>query len=85
MERKAYLQFGRATFGEPCQTVEVPLKETAAPRSGQTVTGYGSRIPTGYMIQWEGRWRRVYAACWGNSASHYIGPAGDWLATVTIN
>lgn len=79
---QAFLQFGRA--GEPMQTVGVPVRETEAPRSGQTQTGYGSKLPTPYMVQWEGRWRRVYAACYGNAASHYIGRPGAWLATVDI-
>lgn len=80
---EAYLQFSAGPSG-PFQTVAVPVKEAEAPRSGRTVTGYGSKIPTPYMVRWEGRWRRVYAACYGNAASHYIGKPGDWLATVDV-
>lgn len=37
-------------------------------------SGYGSRIPTRYwvMLPTESRWRKVYAMCYGNSASLYV-------------
>jgi len=57
-------------------------RETSLPRSGLTGSGYGNRLPTRYMVQFAGRWRRVYAACFGNSATLYIGKPGEWLATV---
>lgn len=76
---KAYLHFG---FGnEPRLTVAVPHKKTEQPLF-RSSTGYGPRIPTEHMVKHEGRWRRVYVACYGNSGSAYIGPAGDWTATV---
>lgn len=82
-ERKAFLHFG--TGNEPRQTVSVPCRETKAPRGGQTQTGYGPRIPTAYLVQWAGRWRRVYVANYGNAGSAYIGPRSDWLATVDLD
>lgn len=87
MTNKAYLHFGGAACGAPrgpMQTIGVELRETTAPRSGQTVSGYGAKLPTPYLVKWAGKWRRVYAACYGNSASHYIGNPGAWLATVSI-
>lgn len=78
---KAFLHFGKGS--EPRLTVSVPMRETDLPQ-GMTRTGYGARLPTTYLVQWEGRWRRVYAACYGNSPSLYIGPSGDWLATVNV-
>jgi hypothetical protein len=57
-------------------------RETERPRSGQTVSGYGNKLPTPYMVQFAGRWRRVYAACFGNAATLYIGKPGEWIATV---
>ena len=36
---QGYLHFG--TGNEPRQTVSVPVREADAPRSGQTVYGYG--------------------------------------------
>lgn len=65
-----YLQHGVA--GGPYQTERVEHRETPAPRSGNTTSGYGSRIPTGYMVRYLNRWRRVYAICYSNSPSHYI-------------
>lgn len=84
---KAYLHFGGAgtvdTFG-PRLTIETMAKDTGAPRSGQTVTGYGARIPSPYMVKHNGKWRRVYIACYGNAGSAYIGKPGAWLATVDV-
>ena len=80
---QGYLHFG--TGSEPRQTVSVPVREADAPRSGQTVYGYGSKMPTPYMVKWEGRWRRVYAARYGNAGTTYIGKPGAWLATVDVD
>lgn len=83
MFKSAYLHFG--TDSEPRQTVSVPFRESEAPRSGRTVTGYGPKLPTSFEVRWNGRWRRVYAACYGNSSSTYIGKPGAWEATVSID
>jgi hypothetical protein len=87
---KAYLQFGSSatlTPG-PFQTVEVPAKlaEMGWQKRGQTwtATGYGARIPSAYTVKWEGRWRRVYVACFGNAGTAYLGKPGAWLCTVGI-
>jgi hypothetical protein len=85
MAKEAFLQFGGAALGTPAgpfQTVAVLLRETEAPRSGSTATGYGSALPTPYLVQWQGRWRRVRVACFSNSGTAYIGKPGAWLATV---
>jgi len=85
---KAYLHFGGAGTVDhprgPMLTLEAPAKITDAPRSGRTVTGYGARIPSPYMVRLHGRWRRVYVAQWGNSGVAYIGKAGAWLCTVDL-
>lgn len=78
----AYLHFGKGD--EPRQTVNVEARETALPRTRRPLHGYGARIATEWLVLWAGRWRRVYAACYGNSPSLYIGPSGDWLATVDV-
>ena len=82
----AYLHFG--TGNEPRQTINVDVIEAPLAHHKRglsyTATGYGNRIPTVYMVQWQGRWRRVYAACYGNAASTYIGKANAWLATVDV-
>lgn len=83
---EAYLQFGRGN--EPRQTIAVPVKESPMwwHNAGRTYTasGYGRRIPSRYMVQWEGRWRRVYICQYSNAGSAYIGPSRDWLAAVDI-
>ena len=44
-----------------------------APQSGQTATGYGSKIPTRYMVRTiDQKWRRVYAVCYSNAATLYV-------------
>jgi hypothetical protein len=82
----AWLHFG--TGNEPRQTINVDVIEAPLAHHKRglsyTATGYGNRIPTAYMVKWEGRWRRVYAACYGNAASTYIGKANAWLATVDV-
>ena len=83
---KAFLHFG--TGSEPRQTVEVEAKREPMRHHklglSWTASGYGPRIPSDLMVKWEGRWRRVYIACYGNAGSAYIGPARAWLATVDI-
>lgn len=82
--KEAYLHFGKGN--EPRQTVRVPFRVTEQPAKGRyNLTGYGPQIPTRYMIQWEGRWRRVYVANYGNAGTAYIGKPGNWLATVDID
>jgi hypothetical protein len=73
---KAYLHFGGAACGTPqgpFLTTETEFKETDLPKTGQTVSGYGARIPTPYMVKFNGKWRRVYACCYGNAPTLYIG------------
>lgn len=38
-----------------------------------TATGYGKRIPTRYMVRYNGKWRRVYCAIYSNIGTCYIG------------
>lgn len=69
-------------------TRSVPVKQ--APLEWQkrglqfTVSGYGSRIPTEYMINVDGRWRRVYCRIYSNVGSLFIGKKYDNTATVQI-
>lgn len=45
-----------------------------------SATGYGSRIPTRYMVKFNGRWRRVYCRQYSNAGTLYIGklsPLGE--------
>lgn len=62
MALSAYLQHGRA--GEPMRTESVPVRESVmgwqAAGLTWTASGYGARIATRYMVQVDGRWRRIY-------------------------
>jgi hypothetical protein len=84
---QAYLHFG--TGNEPRQTIATEARESVmfwqAAGLTWTATGYGARIPSHYMVKFEGRWRRVYIARYGNAGTYYIGKAGQWLATVDID
>jgi len=72
-----YLQFGKAP--QPMQTVKADaVKLTETPRNN-SASGYGSKLPTRYMIQHNNRWRRVYAICWSNCATHYILIQGELI------
>lgn len=62
--------------------VTVEHKTTESPVWGQPVSGYGRAIPTPHMVKWNGKWRRVYCAIFGNAGSLYIGKPGQWLATI---
>lgn len=76
MTLTAYLQHG--TQGEPMRTEEVPVKREPMAHHlrglSYTASGYGSRIPTEYMVQVNGKWRRVYCAIFSNIGTTYIGP-----------
>ena len=45
----------------------------------RSVTGYGGKIPTRYMLRYEGRWHRVYMMQYGNSGTPYIKHKGEDL------
>ena len=89
MNMEAFLQFGGAAFGGgPMQTVGVDIQERLLPWQvlglQYTQSGYGRQIPSPYVIKWNGRWRRVYIACYGNASTCYIKQGSEWLATVDI-
>jgi len=44
-----------------------------------TATGYGSKIPTQYMVRFNDKWRRVYCAVYSNIGTLYIGKRSDNL------
>jgi len=78
---EAILKHGAGSTG-PFLDESVPVKETKAPRFFSS-TGYGSKIPTAYMVKWQSRWRRVYAICYSNASSFYI-KSNDGLLFVNI-
>lgn len=48
---------------------------------GQSPTGYGSKIPTDWMLKFDGEKRsyRVYAICFSNVATPYVIRGGQQL------
>lgn len=57
-------------YTDPALVTDV--KTTDVPVSGQTVTGYGGKIPTATMIEYDGIWRRVYTMVYGNNGTPYV-------------
>lgn len=62
-------------YTEPASVTGV--KTTDVPVSGQTVTGYGGKVPTAHMIEYLGVWRRVYAMAYGNGSTPYVLVKGE--------
>mgnify|MGYP000624352639 CR=1 FL=1 len=74
--------------GHSVRQKDVPMAHHLAGLS-YTATGYGIRIPTTHMVEYNGRWRRVYHCIYGNkmstvtkamtSGTLYIGKLSDNL------
>lgn len=47
-------------------------EDLTAPRYGRNAYGYGLKIPTHKWLKVRNRWRRVYATCFSNAATHWI-------------
>jgi hypothetical protein len=58
---------------------EVPCEAKPGPRSGNTQSGYGSRIPTDYIVKYLGRWHRVYCRIFSNIGTTYIRSRGEQI------
>ena len=71
---EVYLNIGKAP--NPCRTIKVEYKRTEAPLN-RSISGYGSKLPTPYMIKFRNKWRRVYAICWSNCSTQYIKVDGE--------
>ena len=41
----------------------------------QTASGYGKRLTTRWMVQYNGKWRRIYACQYSNAGTLFIGPS----------
>jgi hypothetical protein len=68
-----------------CYTGEwltLEAKKTDAPRFW-SASGYGAKIPTCTMVRYNGKWRRVYVACFSNAGTAYIGKPGAWELIVS--
>ena len=75
MNLQAYLQHGKP--GGPYRTESVEVKDSPMQHHiaglSWTATGYGARIPTSYMVRYCNKWRRVYACCYSNIGTLFIG------------
>jgi len=47
------------------------VKETECPRSNSR-TGYGSKVPTQYLVFIANKWRRVYCRIYSNIGTCYV-------------
>ena len=67
----AHIRYYTTDSGEYLQT---GTKELWWQRQGlqYTASGYGKKIPTRHMVHYEGRWRRVYAACFSNACTTFV-------------
>ena len=55
-----------------CDDIIEEVKIVDVPRTGQTASGYGSKIPCRYKVRIGKIWYRVYAVCFSNAGSLYI-------------
>lgn len=71
-----YYNNGKDSYKSFKNDVTLPCKEVLLwwQKRGlmYTATGYGSKIPTRYMVQWKGRWYRVYCSIFSNSGTCFI-------------
>jgi len=72
---------GSAAHGTsyPVDAKESPLPWQVAGLT-YTATGYGTRIPTRYVVRYCGKWRRVYCRQYSNAGTCFIGtlqPVGE--------
>lgn len=58
-------------------------KQTNTPIKGLYGTGYGSKVPTRWMLRVGNVWRRVYMICYSNVGSAYVmvGKREQYLGT----
>ena len=52
----------------------IDVKTTVLPARGQTVSGYGDRLPTRFLIKLrqDNRWHRVSVSCYSNAGFVYV-------------
>lgn len=62
---------------------QVVARMITEPPPSRSRSGYGSKLPTAYMLRIEKRWHRVYAICWSNGSTLYIRKNGEshYIAT----
>ena len=70
--KTAFIDNGAGLFGALCDVMEKPLWWQEKGLT-YTATGYGSRIPSRYMVHFHGKWRRVYLCIFSNIGTCFIG------------
>lgn len=62
---------------------KVEARQITEPPRNRSRSGYGSKLPTPYLLQVAKRWHRVYAICWSNASTLYIRKGGQnvYIAT----
>lgn len=87
----AYIKHFAAPFADSRDQYQVQATE-AVPKPlwwqerglSYTATGYGKRIPTQWLVKYNGKMRRVYCCIFSNIGTCYIGKLSDGL-TVSID
>ena len=68
--------------------IEVPAKYEPMPHHKRglsyTATGYGRRLPTTWMVKFNGRWQRVYCCIFSNAGTCYIGRLTEFGERVSV-
>lgn len=60
-------------------TTVLAVERTKTPRCPSR-DGYGSKLPTSYLVMLsDRRWRRIYVICFSNSGSAYVRVGGKCL------
>lgn len=58
----------------------VTAKRQTEPPRNRSRSGYGSKIPSSWLLQLDGkRWHRVYVVIWSNAGSPYVIVGGERL------
>jgi hypothetical protein len=71
----ARTQYPRLFVVDRADLISAPLQWQAQGLQ-QTATGYGAKLTTIYLIQYEGRRYRIYATCYGNASSSWFTAKG---------
>lgn len=87
----AYLHLGGPfTDKQPATRLTVNTKAQRRPlwwhkrNLSFTRSGYGRRIPTEWVVMYNGRWQRVYCCIFSNSGTCYIEHKRKPVATVDL-
>ena len=65
--------------------IACPCKLQPNPNRWFSATGYGSKIPSSWMVRFAGRWRRVYVCCYSNASTSYILHRGEKVVVQEIS